>query len=367
MPDNKKIPMTVEEREDAIQTIRTLHSQTGFLAQLLDADAVGESEAITHMSLMRHSYDDLAALLRTDPISKDLEQAHAMCREANERVREMESRLGQSVTADAAMSKLKTLEEWFAAWWELSGFHYMQISWLQWGIQFESSDDIDHPNIQPGDITFGDKELALQAAPVVPYLFHGIDVRKDTYHDELLLTSGNVAKLQERILAAFPNFRLTGCSSHVDGSDLLLRLNGIVPWTDIEKWRDRVLAEAAKLPPRNTGKYFVELSTLERRMANKTANKDWPKDILMQQRKRLNYLRTVCGLWTRIQDACGEDTRTGNDLDLVWSMGGKAYNKFFKSGTEYDMMAAWIAKEFALDVTRDLTGSLSGNEDTGSN
>lgn len=361
MPDNKKIPMTAEERSDAILTIQKLHDQTGFLAQLLNADAVGESEASTHMSLMRHSYDDLAALLRTDPISKDLDRTHALCREANARVRELEAQLGKNVTAEAAMSKLKALTDWFATWWELSGFHYMQTTWLSWGIQFESSDEIEHEGIQAGDISFGDRELALQVAPVVPYLFGDIDVRKDTHHDDLRFTSGNVMKLRKKIMEAFPGFRLTGSTSHIDGTDMLLRLKGIVPWTDIEAWRDKALSEATKLPPRNTGKYFVELAGLEKRLANKHTVADWPKDILMKDRKRMNYLRTVCGIWARIQDACGEKSHIGDDLDLNWTMDGKAFTKFFKSGTKYDMMSAWIAKEFTLDVAADLTGTMDGH------
>ena len=174
MPDNKKIPMTPEERSDAVQVIRKLRARTMFLARLLDADAVGESEANVHMSLMRQSYDDLAALLRTDAISRELDETHALCRKANARVRELEAQSGKSITAEAAVSRLKALTDWFATWWKLSGFHYMETTWLQWGIQFRSSHEIDHRNARGANIRFGDKELAMQVGPVVPYLFEAV-------------------------------------------------------------------------------------------------------------------------------------------------------------------------------------------------
>ena len=366
MPDNKKVPMTPEERNDAVQVIHKLHDQTMFLAQLLNADAVGESEANVHMSLMRQSYDDLAALLRTDAISKELDETHALCRKANARVRELEAQLGKSVTAEAAMSRLKALTDWFATWWELSGFHYMETTWLQWGIQFRSSYEIDHRDTQGTRILFGDKELAMQVGPVVPYLFDEIDLRKDTHHDELKLTSLNVTKLQEKITAVFPGFRFTGCTGRMDHDEMLMELNGIVPWADVEAWRDKALAEAAKLPPRNTGKYFVELAGLERSLNNKRETTDWPKSLILKDRDRLNYLQVVCGLWTTMQDFRRGRPAIEDDLTLNWVMDGKIYSKFFKSGTKYDTMASWIAKEFALDVKADLIGVVSDYASEGS-
>ena len=359
MPDNKKIPMTPEERSDAVQVIRRLHNQTMFLARLLDADAVGESEANVHMSLMRQSYDDLAALLRTDAISRELDETHALCRKANARVRELEAQSGKSITADAAMSRLKTLTDWFATWWKLSGFHYMETTWLQWGIQFRSSHEIDHRNARGANIRFGDKELAMQVSPVVPYLFDNVDLRKDTHHDDLRLTSENVEKLRNKITTVFPGFRFTSCTGRMDHDEMLMELNGIVPWADVEAWRNKALAEAAKLPPRNTGKYFVELAGLERSLNNERGTADWPKNLILKDRDRLNYLRAVCGLWTTMQDTCRGQPAIKDDLTLDWVMDGKACSKFFKSGTEYDTMASWIAKEFALDVKADLIGTVS--------
>lgn len=351
MADNEKIPMTPEERQEAVQVIQKLHSQTGFLAELLGMDAVGRSEAETHMSLMRHSYDDLAALLRTDTISTDLDRTHALCREANARVHELEQQLGRETTAEAAVQKIKLLDRWFGTWWELSGFKYLSTQWAPWCITFETSDDIDHKSDTGHDLIHGDQLLALKVAPVVPYLFDGMDVRKDTFHDELLLTDRNVRILREKFTAVFPGARLNKIEAHADGDNILLRVKGSVPWTDIEAWHDRALAEASGLTDRPTGKLFAELYKLEERLADDRYKKDCPKDILLQDRQRLNWLRTVCGLYKSIMDA-----KPGTILSLRWALDGKAHSRRFGPVDPRNNAEDWLSKEFSVDVLHDLKG-----------
>ena len=67
---------------------------------------------------------------------------------------------------------------------------------------------------------------------------------------------------------------------------------------------------------------MVFLLGLERNLNNERGTADWPKNLILKDRDRLNYLRAVCGLWTTMQDTCRGQPAIKDDLTLDWVMDG---------------------------------------------
>ena len=360
MPDNGKITLDPQARKDASDEISRLLSSVSFMKQLLDGGNLNRDEAECHLKLIRHGHDSLSGLLGADPLSKDLSDAYAMLRDANMKIADLESRLGKETTAASMAARMAVLEDWFCTWYKLSGFHYMSLTHGRYGIGFDSSDEIEHAPVSPESITFGDRELAVRIAGAVPYAFEKADLKRDTFHDNLLDTQRNHELLAALITGAFPGARITGFRSHSDGpGEYMLRVEGFVSWADIEAWHGKILALASERAV-NAGKFYVRVAELAGRLASRTYTSHVEKARLMEDRQELARLRTVTLLWDRVCDAQKEDDDSdacGHDIVLSWDAGsGNINTKTFKRGTGYAAIGAWFASAFDIDVARDLTG-----------
>lgn len=363
MPDNEKLGLTQQERADAIQEIARLRSQTEFLSELIRTGNCNADEAKCHMTLIRQVHDSLAGLLHTDALSKDLDDAYASCRAANARVRELEKQLGEDVTAQAAVSRLQACESWFQAWYKLCGFDYMSLEWGPYGLSFKSSSEIDHRGDDPENITFGNRELAVMIAPLVPYEFLNYDLKRDTFHDSLKDTQANHDKLDGLFIRTFTGARIFSFTSHLDGNDRLLRIEGHVPWESIEKWHGTMLEKAAKLP-RPTGRLYVEKAELASRLASRAYTSHIDKKQLAEDRTRIAWLRLVTGLWDQAMERLGECGKTASQVKISWTLPGQdtPMEHTFSKGATKARIGRWFAESFKLDWKADLDeGNLPKN------
>ncbi len=110
-PDRAAPPGSAAEK--IVGTVTDAYRHLSLLAELAKMDKITPVDARTHMALLRHTYDDLAALLGEDGISRELDEAHASCRAANAEIRDLKEKLGQGATAEAATARLSRLEKAF--------------------------------------------------------------------------------------------------------------------------------------------------------------------------------------------------------------------------------------------------------------
>lgn len=362
MPDNKSLNLSQEDRAAAIEEASKLLSSISFMRSLLSEGKFNSEEAACHLSLMRHGYDGLARLFGMDLLSKDLDKAYAMLRDANGRVSELEAQLGQGTTAAAAAARLSQLEDWFCTWYQLSGFHYMTLKYNKYGLSFETSDEIEHPPVTPEDIHFGDRALAVKIAPVVPYAFGDFDKKKDTFHDNLYDTQKNHDAMLALFAQSFPGVRFHGFRSHTDGpNEFMLRAEGFVPWEDIEKWHGRIVKTAEETAGRNTGKLYVRIAELAGRLSNRTYTSHAGTDMVKADRAELARIRTIARLWDQVTDLRLKDgmdaEKTSEKLDLEYDVQeNERHGHTFKKGTRYASIEKWFADTFGLDVAKDLVG-----------
>lgn len=366
MPDNKSLGLTQEARDGAIDEISKLLSSLSFMKALLSEGRFNQDEAKCHMSLLRHGYDGLAGLFRMDLLSKELDEAYAMLRRANGEVTDLKLQLGQGVTASAAASKLEQLEQWFCTWYQLSGFHYMTITQNRYGLSFDSSDEIEHPPIAPEDVNFGDKALAVKIAHVIPYAFGSADLKRDTFHDNLLDTQANHDLLIKIFAQAFPDVRIQGFKSHVDHpGEFMLRASGFVGWEDIQKWHDRIVKTAEETAGRNTGLYYVRVAEIAGRLASRVYTSHADKSMIQKDREELARVRSIVGLWDQVTGARLSDNAEKSSKDIVLKVSEEETHTF-PAGTEYADVQEWFGNRFDLDPVRDLIGekeSRSGKEE----
>lgn len=359
MADNKALGLTPQERADAIEEIKKLHSQTAFLAELLQMDKCNADEAKCHMDLIRHAHDSLAGLLKTDALSTALDQAHATCREYSARIHELEGQLGSGTTAAAAMARLKQCEDWFSTWYQMLGWHWMKTDWGPYGLQFETSEEIEHPPVLPENTTFGDKTLAVAIDGTVPYEFLNYDLKKDTFHDFILDTQANHERILDLFKRTFPGARVHKFMSYSDSGGMLLRAEGSVPWEDIEKWHAAILEAGEKLNAGRTGKFYIEKLELASRLASRTYVSHADKKQVAEDRSRLAWLRAVTELWeqamTQLKD---RKSAKSHGLFVSTSALGKELKieHAFPAGTKKPDVGTWFASQFMLDWERDLDG-----------
>lgn len=233
------VNMTIETSGEAFRTIQHLRQSLAFFSTQLADGKLMKSDVQTHMSLIRQSYDDMARLLNHgDVLSKELEETQALCRAANQRCRELEQQLGQSVTAKAVEAGLKRLITIFEAWYELAGFHYAKIEVNPYGCllcDFSSQIALEETRRERNRTD----EYRQILENKVPYLFKDtpdkkFDLQKDTYHNDLMDTDNNKKLLTTAFNNWFPNSSIYGYKTRKDRGQFLLSVQIRIEFQDIE-------------------------------------------------------------------------------------------------------------------------------------
>lgn len=356
MPDNEKLDLSAQDRADILDETGRLRSSVAFMGELAGNGRLNRDEAVTHLTLIRQAHDSLASLLDVDALSPALSESNRMLRDANARVHKLEQKLGAEISVPAAMAKLKACEDWFSAWYQLCGMHYISISWSPYGLKFDTSDQIEHMSDEPESITFGDRELAVRIAPCVPYAFLNYDLKHDTFHDNLLDTQANRNNLENLFKRAFPGAVIFAFKSHLDGTNRLLRAEGHVPWEDIENWRNAMLEAADKLPA-PAGALYVEKAELSAKLASKTYTAHAEKGVLANERARIAWLRAVTGLWEQAMAALGTASQLpcSVEISVPWPKGNELSHKFYAGSTKRSI-GEWFDESFHIDWKTDLSG-----------
>lgn len=228
----------IGEINDAIRSLQF------FRTRCMDGSALARaSDVYTHLSLLEHHVAELSRLTGYDGmLLKETEARHAELRAANEKIRELEAMLGQTMTGTAVRAGIKHYLDVLGTWWSAMGFRYAKMEPGQWCISAQLSEEIVRPSSESA--TYADKTLLpLASAATQPVTDKAYDLKQEIYHAGLLDTDRNKTTLQTAVLSAFPNAQVSGFQSHRDNDVFLLRTTILVDYEDLECWEKSLLAE----------------------------------------------------------------------------------------------------------------------------
>lgn len=352
-------PVTLDDtmKQKALQAIRDLRDQSQFFAQLIAAGNLHENSLRTHMGLLRHQHDDLAQCFELPVLNQELEDAYASCRQANAKVAELEKCMGEGLTTRNALARMRLTEEWLQSWYTLRGFQYAKLEWGSFGIRAEFSSDIDKPDSDRVGDHSGNREFKAKVEHIVPYLFgNEWDKREDSFHDELLDTERNRHNIKDLVRTDFPDARVIKISSRIDHKDYLLRFEADFPWEDIERWHDRVLAEAAKQPSYFGGEWFARIALLKKNKSDKSYRKYASPEVIRSDEKELKVLEEVTATWKSLVNLslCGGAPNGRIDTAITVNLLGAS--RHFEAGAPCSQLADFICRTAGCDMKKDLAG-----------
>lgn len=233
------VQLEVNKASAAQRRIMEIRGSLNFFSLRIGEGNLMKSEVKTHLGLMRHAFNDLSELVDGgETLSKELEDSQALCRAANQRVRELEAELGKGITANAVAAGMRRIVSLFEAWYGLAGFRYAKIEVNQYGtLLCDFSAEIDPPEARDEREHTDQYREALR--PKVPYLFKNdetqtFDVQDDAYHKYLLDTDNNRMLLTRIFQTWFPGCFIYGYESHSDRNNYHLGVKVRVPMKAIE-------------------------------------------------------------------------------------------------------------------------------------
>ena len=212
--------------------------QLGFLRTLVMSDKLSRSDVKTHLQLLRYTYENLSKNLDNgETVSAELENATAMLRAANKKIRDLESQLGAGLTGDALSAGMKHYEDLFRAWYERAGFHYASVTFTPWCLQADFGDEL----VKPGQPEAHCAPHALFDLMCVEYSINALEKHEDTFKDILLATDYNREELTKIFKSNFPGSRISKFEYHKDRELWTMRFVALVPFQDIYAMAEKCL------------------------------------------------------------------------------------------------------------------------------
>ena len=260
--------LTAEQTDAGTKILNDMLSQMVFFRDILAKNCDDETVE-THLSLIQHKFDDLAVTLgQSDMADQKYNRICRMLRNANKKIAELQSEIGNQVGTEAALARIKEMQSWFETWYSLSGFHYVSIEEKLNGFYADFSNEIDI--IEPGEdrteITFGSKQFAIWIFRQVPYLFHdGYKLRDEQFHKEILDCDSNKEALKTLIETTFPGANVMEFHGRIDNKNKTsLRMKAYIPYAGVTAWHDSILEKARQAGDRyKCGKLYVRKTELK--------------------------------------------------------------------------------------------------------
>lgn len=122
-----KVVLTEDEKEVALKTVKDAHFAIQQLYSWLDGDTLTEEMKETLVSLVDYKVADIGEVLGVDTNSKEkVEEKHAEIRKANQKIRELEEKIGANNPIEGLKEQLKALSKLVDSWWDRDGFGYIK-------------------------------------------------------------------------------------------------------------------------------------------------------------------------------------------------------------------------------------------------
>lgn len=228
------ISLDADAAGQAISILCNSIGSADLLKDIIKDGRLQKSDVRTHLTLMRHTFEDLSEMLDSgETLNAELAQRTAMLREANGEIKRLKDEMGRGVRCGALSGALRKYEQIFRAWYEHLGFHYASIEFGVWGLMAEISEEMTLDQSEPH---LSEKELYGKMSFVKPGTFTTAD---ESYHRNLLDTDANKKAMAKAVAKWLPGARISDFRSFSDRKDFLLRTKVIVPYEALDVLWDR--------------------------------------------------------------------------------------------------------------------------------
>lgn len=227
---DEKVSLSEDQKSVLLKSTKDLYFAAQQLHQWVEKGGLTKEMGGILPSLIESHFVDIAKNLDyASHLTKEKEERHAKIRNANQRIRELEEKIGSSKPVDGLKEQLQHMRDTVYQWWGQEGFvHLSEDSFTPYGgFRATFSFMLDHRNGRYSDTPETDKRNRgehIEHLRNLGFLFH--DAAKDRYEKlSLLHVPENVTLLQKLLTERFPSAEIHTVRNHADrnSSEFIIR------------------------------------------------------------------------------------------------------------------------------------------------
>jgi hypothetical protein len=230
MSNEQSLVLTPDQKAVCLKTTKDLFFAAKQLHEWLDKDTLSEEMSRVLPSLIEGHFGEIAKLLNYESVlTKEMEQRHQSIRQANERIRDLEKRLGEGKPIDGLEEQLKVLASIVSKWWNNYGFHHVsEGNFTEYGYYTAKfCFMLDHISMF-SDTPVTDQDNAKNRLQQLSEEGYDILYDKDGRHPELTDNENNRKRIIELIQGRFPSAKVVRTRNHYSDR------NGVFTFKDVE-------------------------------------------------------------------------------------------------------------------------------------
>ncbi|WP_078598561.1 hypothetical protein [Evansella clarkii] len=121
--EEKNISLTEDQKEVLLKALKDIHFANSQLHKMVKKDVLTEEMSKTLPSLIESYFSEAAAVLNYEShLLKEKEKRYEEIRNANQKIRELEAKLGSDRPVDGLKEQLTYLKDTVYNWWATEGF-----------------------------------------------------------------------------------------------------------------------------------------------------------------------------------------------------------------------------------------------------
>lgn len=215
-PDKTPLNWSSEEKSKISKKLADIFHALSFLKDMALSEDGEVGDVHAALGCTEGYFKELSALTGYDGIlKKESEERYAEIRTKNQEIRELKDQLGKTeITGEVLGNIIRRMEDGIRRWGKRESFHFStDYSFGPYSVQFTlCCGELDKPGDNPHEHT---SDMKIE---------EGWDIVKDRFHDELLDTPNNRARLEAILTRDFKNCKVFKYESwKSDSGNWLLR------------------------------------------------------------------------------------------------------------------------------------------------
>ena len=124
--EENNVVFNADQKAVLLKALKDIHFANGQLHEWVKKDSLTEEMSKTLPSLIESYFSEVAKVLNYEShLLEEKEKRHAEIRKANQKIRELEEKLGFSREVDGLKEQLEYLRDKVSKWWDTEGFNYV--------------------------------------------------------------------------------------------------------------------------------------------------------------------------------------------------------------------------------------------------
>lgn len=125
--EEKIINLSEDSKVVCLKSLKDINGQLGFMFDLIKKNGLTEEMRDTLCGLFEFSMSDISKHVGYNGESaRKVEERHAQIREANQKIRELEKKIGSEDLTEKLPAQIKYLADLIEKWWDIDGFNYIK-------------------------------------------------------------------------------------------------------------------------------------------------------------------------------------------------------------------------------------------------